>query len=438
MLMPHDEMAEKAVVGSMIMDAARALEIVTDAGITEAHFYNHKTAILFSSTMTVGEKCDLVLIQDQLKKEGMFEHVGYEFIEQCADGAFISHLSYHCDILKDKLHRRKIIMAAQNAIDDCGKESEPIEIASEMAAVAVEIADTKPSIDKAQIIAESVVLFDNAYNGIVSGVPLPWDDFSRKVGGIQRRCICPLLGRDGAGKSFMVSKILSYLGRRGIPALSMPFEDGADRQMRRMAGCIGGYSTGDVERAYYCDEFGRYHKFDITTFDRKKQLAIKSMEEVAAMPVFFEDASMTIEQIRVVAGKYKRKHDIQIMFIDGVKDVVPSKGENATKQEEHISRVMVQTAKELDIAIVPVCHLTDIPEDTLIQRRNMRGAKSQFHNARQVLIYQNAGLHDNYHLIGENTIALHMEKNNYGRESMLVLEKDFDHCDFVEGRKLGY
>jgi replicative DNA helicase len=436
--MPNDLKAEQAVVGSMIMEALRSFEIVTDAGITEAHFYNHQTAIMFAAAMQIGDKCDLVQMLDQLGKDGVLEKIGEQFIHDCADASFVSHLQYHCEILKDKLHRRKIIMSAHNAIDDCGKDLQPIEIASEMAAVAVEISDTKPSIDKAQIIADSLVLFDNAYNGIVSGVPLPWDEFSKKVGGIQRRCVCPLLGRDGAGKSFMVTKILSYLGKRGIPALSMPFEDGADRQMRRMAGCIGGYATGDVERAYFCDEFGRYHKFDHEAFDRKKQIALRSMEEVAAMPIYFEDACMTVEQIRVVAGKYKRKHKIEIMFIDGVKDIIPSKGENATKQEEHISRVMVQTAKELDIAIVPVCHLTDIPEDTMIQRRNMRGAKSQFHNARQVLIYQNAGIQDNHYLIGENTIALHMEKNNYGRESMLILEKDFDHCDFVEGRKLGY
>ena len=129
---------------------------------------------------------------------------------------------------------------------------------------------------------------------------------------------------------------------------------------------------------------------------------------------------------------------IQIMFVDGVKDVIPSKGENATKQEEHISRVLVQTAKELDIAVVPVCHLTDIHDEVMIQRRNLRGAKSQFHNARQVLIYQNAGLESHKHLITENTVAIHMEKNNYGKEAMEFLEKDFDRCGFVKSRELGY
>ncbi len=170
------------------------------------------------------------------------------------------------------------------------------------------------------------------------------------------------------------------------------------------------------------------------TYEKQKAEAEGLLRRVASMPIHFEDAYQTVEQVRITAAKYKRKHNIQILFLDGVKDIIPSKGENATKQEEHISRVLVQMAKELDIAVVPVAHLTDIPEDVMIQRRNMRGAKSQFHNARQVLIYQNAGFEEkNQHaMITENTIALHMEKNNYGREAMILLEKDFERCDFLE------
>ena len=356
----------------------------------------------------------------------------YDFLSEYSDACFPSHLKFHCEILKDKAHRRKIIIAAQNAIQDCETEAEPMEIASALGAVAVEIADVKQSIDKNQIIADSITIFDNARNGVVSGVPLPWEDFTRSVGGIQKRCVCPLLGRDGQGKSFLVSTILTYLGLQRIPALSLPFEDGADRQMRRIAGCLGQYSCTEIERGYYADESGMYHRMDDYVFEKRKSHAVECLGAVAAMPIFFEDTSMTVEQIRVVAAKYKRKHRIQILFIDGMKDIIPSKGENSTKQEEHISRVLVQTAKELDIAIVPVCHLTDLPEDTLIQRRNMRGAKSQFHNARQVLIYQNAGLQSDIHTITKEVIALHMEKNNYGREAMVFLKKCFDRCDFEE------
>ena len=64
-----------------------------------------------------------------------------------------------------------------------------------------------------------------------------------------------------------------------------------------------------------------------------------------------------------------------------------------------------------------------------------RKGKSQFHNARQLLIYQNAGLETGNYLINDDTVALHMEKNNYGKVAMLFLDKDFDRCNFKETRK---
>ena len=432
MLTHHDEKAEQAVLGSLIMAPRETFGIIMDCKIGNEHFFSPLAGRIFDLIQEIGETCDLVQVSDAMAKAGLKSAHDVAFLDECVDNSFPSHLQYHCEILTDKLHRRQIVTAANEAIQACGEDSKPIDIVANLGAVAVDVADAGDTISKAQIVEESLKIFDNAHNGVVTGVPLPWKNFSQKVGGIQKRCICPLLGRDGSGKSFLVSKFLTYLGRRGIPALSIPFEDGADRQMRRMAGCCGRYSAGDLERGYYKNTDGAFHKMDDIMFARRKAEAEQCLREVEAMPIYFEDASMTVEQIRVLAGIHKRKYGIEILLIDGVKDVVPSKGENATKQEEHISRVLVQTAKELDIAIVPVSHLTDIPEDVKIQRRNMRGAKTQFHNARQVMIFQNAGLESGQHFIGKNTVALHMEKNNYGRESMLFLETDFDHCDFTE------
>ena len=201
--------------------------------------------------------------------------------------------------------------------------------------------------------------------------------------------------------------------------------------MRRMAACWGKYSNTELENGVVKNG-DRWEALDDYAYQHRREAAEHALREVAGMPVFFEDGYYTAEQIRALCANNKRKHDIQIVFVDGIKDVVPTKGENSTKQEEHISRVLVQTAKDLDIAIVPVCHLTDVPDGVLITRRNLRGAKTQFHNARQILIFQDQGLETDKYRIGANTIGLHMEKNNYGRAAMLYLNTDFEFCDFKE------
>lgn len=433
---PNNLNVEMAVLGALISNARGNLNDVIDMKVTVEDFHDSRNRQIFEAIMEIGESCDYVILSAHIEKIGAVGNVGgWDHLEACFESNLKFKLSDYCDILREMKQRRSVIMSAESAIQDCQSNVEPQEVAARLSEESFRIFDVAPTIDKNTIIDESLQLFDNAFAGIVSGVPLPWDSFSTMTGGLQKRCVCPLMGRDGVGKSFMVSKILHHLGLLGIPALSIPFEDGADRQMRRIAGCHGGYSTNEIERALYKSEDGRWKKMDSVLFQKRRDLAEQCLREVSKMPIFFEDTIMTVEQIRAVAGKHKRKHDIQILFVDGVKDVAPSKGENATKQEEHISRILVQTAKELDIAIVPICHLTDVQDDVRLSRRNMRGAKSQFHNARQVLIYQNAGVESPKHIVGPDTIALHMEKNNYGKEAMCFLEKDFDKCNFKETKR---
>ena len=48
--------------------------------------------------------------------------------------------------------------------------------------------------------SDNIQVLDNAYNGIVSGVPMPWPRFSNATGGLQRGSVIPWVGRDGKGR----------------------------------------------------------------------------------------------------------------------------------------------------------------------------------------------------------------------------------------------
>jgi replicative DNA helicase len=439
-LPPYSEEAERAVLGSILIEPDRVRSLCAERHVTADFFYLPAHRLLFEFLSGMDTAIDLVTVGKTLKEAGRLDQAGgYAFLEGLIDSTPTSaHSEYYLEIIEELHRKRQIITLAEDAIDRChvGGESTSQEIASSLSQAVVSAVDVSKPSDKADLVGSSLTLFDNAHRGIVSGVPLPWAEFSRKVGGIQKRCVCPLLGRDGSGKSMLISKILLSLGAQGIPALSFPMEDGADRQMRRMAACWGKYSNTELENGVVKNG-DRWESLDEYAYQQRREAAEHALREVAGMSVFFEDGYYTAEQIRALCANYKRKRDIQIVFVDGIKDVVPTKGENSTKQEEHISRVLVQTAKDLDIAIVPVCHLTDVPDGVLITRRNLRGAKTQFHNARQILIFQDQGIETDNYLIDANTIGLHMEKNNYGRAAMLYLNTDFEFCDFKEASRYG-
>ena len=152
MLELHDLDAEKAVVGTMITAPETSLDVVADKKLTESHMYHPQTRVIFSAIMTLGASCDPVMVMDAVKRQG--DSVPFELIEDCLDRSFEPHLEHHCEVLIDKFNRRRIRTAAEGAIDDCGKDLEPIDIASTMAHVAVEISDVEKTIDKTPIRSE--------------------------------------------------------------------------------------------------------------------------------------------------------------------------------------------------------------------------------------------------------------------------------------------
>ena len=188
-----DEKSEMAVVGAMIAQPKKVFDIIIDQQIQPEHFAVSKCRWIFEAAMAIGESCDPIQVSDHLNKAGDLDKIGEAYIEECFDSCFPAHTEYHCGILKDKYNRRKIIATAQETMAECETDAEPIDIASKLASVAVEISDVETKIDKRQITEDSVEMFLRAQKGEVSGVPLPWDDFSRRVGGIQKRCVCPLI-----------------------------------------------------------------------------------------------------------------------------------------------------------------------------------------------------------------------------------------------------
>src|SRR3990167_6341148 len=74
---PHDEEAEKSVLGAILIDSS-AIGLVAEFLKIE-HFYLSQHQDIFSSMLTLYEKqqpIDLVTLADQLKSEGKTKQVG--------------------------------------------------------------------------------------------------------------------------------------------------------------------------------------------------------------------------------------------------------------------------------------------------------------------------------------------------------------------------
>ena len=113
-ILPHSIEAERAVIGSMMMDAD-AISVAAEV-LTSDDFYQHQYGILFETMAQmyqVGKPVDLVTLQDELKSKDVPEELySLEFITNLLNSeATSANIKYYANMVAEKALLRRMIRA---------------------------------------------------------------------------------------------------------------------------------------------------------------------------------------------------------------------------------------------------------------------------------------------------------------------------------------
>jgi replicative DNA helicase len=228
-------------------------------------------------------------------------------------------------------------------------------------------------------------------------------------------------GRDGKGKSRLATCLVEFWATQGIPILYFPFEDTAERMVSNLAATHGGYDMFTIRKGRGTDGFMEMHR--------------DCLRSVSRLPIHVCDRSATVERIVTAIAIHKRKYGIRGVVIDGFKDMIPTSGENQTQKENHMIAALVRAAKEYDVSIIPVMHLTKVEDGQWISKQSIKGSGTQTQSARMVLVYQDSGFPagmDAKFGSMEDNIVLECQKASYGDSGCVVLRPEFHKGRFVE------
>ena len=251
-------------------------------------------------------------------------------------------------------------------------------------------------------------------------MPFPWESFQRKTFGIPLKAITPLAGRDGKGKSRLATFLAHHWLQCGYAGIYFPFEDSAQRFMSNLAATHGQYDMFTIRRGSPPPRFMDRHA--------------ECLDAVSKMPIVVSDAPVCVERIVSKIANAKRSHDIRWAVIDGIKDIITPNAESQTVAENRMVAALVRAAKEYNIALIPVSHLTDIEDDKWISKRNVRGTKIQSQSARMVLVFQDAGFPSwaSTYPIEDGDVVLDCQKSSYGDRGLIHLRMELEKGRFVE------
>ena len=441
---PYSEEAERAVLGSILIEPDRVLGICSEKGVVENTFYIPAHRLLFEALLEMyehDEPIDLLLVGVSMKNGGRLEQMGgYSFLEGLIDGTpTAAHAEYYIDMIVEKLRLRELKKAAEIAIDEVdGSDSTSSEIISDLTNRAVGLIKVKERV----VTSESIVkCFEDAQGGKYTCVPTPWDGINRATGGPNLGMVTLFCGRGKSGKSMLKSYWHKYLGRRGIPALDCCFEDKTLIAKARCASS-GVFSSSELFRGgRYIEMNGKFEWFPVRPDEIEK--ARECFRELDSLPMYWFDRRCTPKDLKTKLAEYKERYGIMLAFVDGNKDLLrPSGKYNDTGFDEECSQAIVEAADSLNIAVVDIHHLVKLEEDSIIRSGHIRGSANIVSDARLVYALQGdvlgSGLgeykdapplsHDGQGYC--TTRVFECIENNHGSLAKTWLDTDLGRCDF--------
>lgn len=439
--LPNSLKSEQAYLACLLNNNQRIYE----ADIEAEMFFNQKHQVLFELIKLHSfdnQNWDSISLYEYINKEGKIIDIGgvsYYMELQDVNITGVQFRYYETQI-KEMYQLRKEIRIYKLALEDTFKgESQSDGVISKLMGKPIK---TNHNIDS--IISD----WKSAKDGKRTNIPTPYELIDRQTGGIKQGMVTIFTGRSKSGKSMFLSHWYNYLGSKNIPILIVPLEDKYEVTIKRMAGNLGGINIGELDAGgkYYRNR-DKFNAWDYKpTTDKEIEVAESLLKQVAKYPTYFWDKKCTPHQLRGIAIRYKRKYDIQAMFIDGAKDLLrPSGKYGDVGFDEEISQQLCSIAEELNIAVIAVHHLTKIQDGERINVNHIRGSGNIVGDSRAVYALQSSGIEN---ILTEKGYSPTFDKegnlknrifeclvNNHGGVAMKALDTDLNKCQFYELRK---
>ena len=223
---PHNTEAERAVIGSMIMDQDA---IVTASEIlTGDDFYQRPYGILFDTITELyneGQPVDILTLQGRLSSKDVPEEFsGVTFLRELIESvAFSTHVRHYAEIVSENAQLRRLIKVNEDIANACYQHNAPVddimgETEKRIFAV-LQKKKTEDVVPIGQVVLNVIDKIDRmaGRNSRTTGIETGFYDLDYKLSGLQPSDLILLAARPSMGKSAMALNIAinSAMGQGG-------------------------------------------------------------------------------------------------------------------------------------------------------------------------------------------------------------------------------
>lgn len=353
---PHDIDAEKAVLGSVLIDASAistAVEI-----LKEEHFYIDEHRKIFSAILSLFEKhqpVDLITLTAELKQKGDLKKIGgtgylSDLINTVPTAAYVENYAH---LVKSHYVKRSLITFSSKLVEKAFDDKS--EVKSVLDSAESEIFSLSQSYVKRDFVELKSILSQSferleelAKNpDKMRGVPTGFKDLDSKLAGMQDSNLIILAARPGIGKTTFALNIALYSALKhklpvGMFSLEMSKEELVDR-------LLVGHADIDAWKL----KTGRLSDDDYSRLT-------EAMGDLSEAPIYIDDTpGMSILEMRTKARKLKAEKGLRFLIVDYLQLADSGKKiENRVQEVSFISQNLKNLARELKIPVMALSQLS--------------------------------------------------------------------------------
>ncbi|MDA0839517.1 MAG: replicative DNA helicase [Planctomycetota bacterium] len=350
---PHDEDAERSLLGSFLLDYESCSDYISSLRPESFYFPDHRR--IFQAVQSLFEQAkpiDAVLVHEQLIKEGHALPAEYivGLMEAVPSAAHAEH--YH-NIVRDKSVLRAIIKSCTEIVAECYIQSEDseklLDRAGEMLLNLASNRSGSQSLPIAKVLQETFDRIERLKRGEVSGLRTGYHQLDQMSSGLQPSELIIVAGRPSMGKTSFAMNIAANIAMHQNAACALFSLEVNSVQLAQNMLCAQSRVNAHLVRA------GQLTEYDL-------QRLYNAVGQLADSPIFIQDtASLTIADLRAQARRLKAQNNLGVIFIDYLQlmDVSSSSRNDGRVQEiSTISRGLKSIARELEVPVVALSQLS--------------------------------------------------------------------------------
>lgn len=354
---PHDEVAEKSLLGAILLQDSVLPEILNI--LAPKDFYEKRHQIIFDTMAHLYDDhkpIDLLTLTSALKARKALKDIGGgEYLAELSN--FVpaaSHAKAYAEIIEKTAIRRRLINAGslitEKAFEDDVNTDDLIGSAE---AKLFEVSDKIVRSDYVSMDSLLADAFDRIENlhknkGALRGLKTGFRDLDKKTAGFQKGDLVIIGARPAMGKTTFAQNLaynIASINKKAVLFFSM--EMASNEIVDRIVSDVSGVNNWNIRTGNLTDE--EFQKIGD---------ALAEMDEI---PIYIDDtSSMTIAELRNKARRAMHDHDIGIVIVDYLQLIQGSERYRGQRTQEvsEVSRGLKILARELDIPVIALAQLS--------------------------------------------------------------------------------